>query len=176
MVENFGRTIITGAISIVASIVVLGSLLYFLSGRVGGEAVKIVSDRGIIHKNSQLIEGLASIKANAPEIGKYAQALGVLLPAEDELVNFSTWLDGLSRARQVSESFSFQGKVVESSQSEAGYAGFSLDASGAYDNLVNFLKDVESKAPRYLVAFDSFDLKRGTGGYRALIRGRIFFR
>ena len=176
MIENFRRTVIVGTTSIVASIVVLGPLLYFLSGKVKGEAAHIASDRDIIHNNSKLIESLANSKSNAAEVGKYTRAFDALLPKEDQLVNFSGWLDGLSRAHQVSENFSFQGNVVESSNTEVGYAGFSLDASGAYDNLLSFLKDVEFKAPRYLVSFDNFDLKRRVSSYQVLIRGRIFFR
>lgn len=176
MVEHFRRTIIWGIASIIGSIIVSGSLVYWLSFKLNGEAADVASDRNIIRSNSQLIEGLANIKSAAPEIGKYKQALDALLPMKDELVNFSGWLDGLSRAHQVSENFSFQGNVVEASKTEAGYAGFSLNARGAYDNLISFLNDVESRAPRYLVSFDNFDLNREGAGYRISVRGRIFFR
>ncbi|MBI4086050.1 MAG: hypothetical protein HY433_02295 [Candidatus Liptonbacteria bacterium] len=176
MFENFRRTIIWGIAFIAGSIIASGALVYWLFLKLDGEAVKIALDRDTIHSNSQLIEGLANIKSTASETGKYKQALDTLLPAKDELVNFSGWLDGLSRARNVSESFSFQGNAVESSKSEAGYVGFSLDASGAYDNLIDFLKDVEFRAPRYLVGFDSFDIKRDGSGYRVSVRGKVFFR
>ena len=176
MVENFRRTIIWGIAFIVGSIIVSGLLVYWLFLKLNGEAANIASDRDTIHSNSQLIEGLASIKSMAAETGKYKQALDALLPAKDELVNFSGWLDGLSRAHQVSESFSFQGNAVESSKSEAGFVGFSLDASGAYGNLIDFLKDVELRAPRYLVGFDNVDLRRDGSGYRVSVRGRVFFR
>lgn len=176
MVEHFRWAILLGTISIIASIAVLGSVLYWLSGMLEKEAAAVAADRSVVLNNSRMIESLAAIKSNAQEVEKYSRAFDALLTTKDGLVNFSSWLDGLSRAHQVSENFSFQGNVVQSSGNSAGYTGFDLKARGAYDNLIDFLKDVEFKAPQYLVSFDDFDLSRNADAYNVVVHGRIFFR
>lgn len=176
MAGSFRQKIILGSLITITVIAVLISVIFWISARLDEEVDKIVTDRGIIQKHSQLIESLANLRTIEPEVSKYKKALNALLPPKDELVNFSKWLDGLARAYQVSENFSFQGEASPPSENQAGYINFNLDSRGAYDNLVNFLKDVESQAPRYLISFDDFDFRREGDIYRITLHGRIFFR
>jgi hypothetical protein len=135
-----------------------------------------VLQRSIVERQSQLVAGLASLKTTAPEVAKYQQALAALLPKKDDLVNFSGWVDGLSRAHNVSKVFSFQGNAIVPGDGQPGFIGFSLDAHGAYGDLVDFLKDVELKAPRYLTALGDFDLRRESpSAFRVSTQGRVFF-
>ncbi len=176
MIENFRRTVIVGTSLIIGSIVIFSLILYWLSGKLYDETEQVSANRMFIKRHSELIGDLANLKTTTAEVQRYKQALDLFLPTKDELVNVSKWLDGISRAYQVNENFSFQGDATVPSDAEAGHIGFALDVNGGYDNLVNFLKDVEFKAPRYLTSFDDFDLKRAAGNYRILIHGRIFFR
>ncbi len=176
MAWNFRRELIVGIAFIAGSLLVFGVIGYFLSSVITAEAEKISQDRMAIQKHSQLIEGLANQKASSPEVKKYQQAIDLLLPQKDNLVNFSGWLDGLSRAHQVSANFSFNGDAVASDGQSAGYIRFVLNANGEYSDLISFLRDVELKAPQYTTSFDDFDMKRTGSNYNVVVSGRVFFR
>ncbi|MBI4085003.1 MAG: hypothetical protein HY432_00650 [Candidatus Liptonbacteria bacterium] len=176
MVHNFRRELIIRISLIAGSLIAFAAIAYFLSGAIEGQAKKVSSDRTAINKRSQLIENLASQRITSEEVKKYQQAINLLLPQKDDLVNFSSWLDGLSRVRQISMNFSFSGEMVPSNDTSAGHIRFSLNANGEYANLMNFLRDIEAKAPRYTTVFDDFDLKRAGGNYSIIIGGRVFFR
>ena len=176
MEGHFQKTVVLGAVSIAGSIAVFGAFLYWMSGVLGARVGEISAERSAVERQTQLIGSLAALKTMAPEVSKYKQAFDALLPAKDELVNFPEWLDGLSRAHQVSKTFSFRGDPIPASGSQAGSIGFALDARGAYNDLTDFLKDLEFKAPRYLVNFEDFDLKRDGSMYHISIQGRVFFR
>lgn len=163
-------------IFIAGSLLAFGIIAYFLSNAISAEADKISADRNSNQSRTELIEGLAEQKASSPDVKKYQQAINLILPQKDDLVNYQSWLDGLSRVHQVSINFQFTGNAVSSNNTEAGYIGFILNANGQYTNLTNFLRDVEFKDPRFMTKFDSLDLTRNGDTYGASINGKIFFR
>ncbi len=174
--NKFRNSLLIGTSIIVSSFIVFGVAAYFFSEAITAEAEKISEDRATINRNNQLISGLAEQKTIDPEVQKFTRAINLLLPTKDDLVNFSSWLNGLSRVYNIGVNFSFNGDAVSPEGDVAGFIRFTLNASGNYSDLVNFLRDVEMKDPRYTVSFDGFDLKRSGGDYQAGVSGRVFFR
>ncbi|MDO8664848.1 MAG: hypothetical protein Q7K44_04905 [Candidatus Liptonbacteria bacterium] len=177
MTENFHKKLIIGISLIAGGFLAFGIIAYFVSGMVAAEAQNISLDRNMIRNHSDLIEGLAKQKSISPEVEKFAQAIDLILPPKDQLVNFSSWLDSLSRARNVSVNFNFGGETVPANGTDAGYIRFTLNISGDYAGVTDFLRDIELKSPKYTISFDDFDLKRnGVTDYRIITNGRVFFR
>lgn len=177
MAENFRKKLLIGISLIVGGFLAFGAIAYFVSGILSAEAQKISLDRDTIRNHSDLIEGLAKQKSSSPEVEKFSQAVDLILPPKDQLVNLSGWLDSLSRARNVSVNFSFSGETVPVSGTNAGYIRFSLNISGDYANVIDFLRDIELKSPKYTVSFDTLDLKKnGVTNYIVITNGRVFFR
>lgn len=177
MAENFRRKLIIGISLIAGGFLAFGVIAYFVSTMITAKTQKVSLDRNMIRNNSDLIEGLAKQKSSSPEVEKFAQAIALILPQKDQLVNFSAWLDGLSRAHNVNVSFNFSGEAVPANDTDAGYIRFILNVSGDYAGVTDFLRDVELKSPKYTVSFDDFDLKKNSvANYRAITNGRVFFR
>lgn len=176
MPKTFKKDLIIGASFIAGSFLVFAVVAYFLSDAMTVQAQKVSDSKNAIRVHSDLIEGLANQKTLSPDVKKFEQAIYLILPQKDELVNFSKWLDGLSRAHNINVSFSFNGDAVPSTDSSAGYIKFALNISGEYANLVDFVRDVELRSAKYTVSFDSFDLKRNDSSYTSIINGRVFFR
>lgn len=176
MPETFKKNLIVGVSIIAGSFLIFATAIYFLSGAIAAQAQKVTDAKNAIRTHSDLIEGLASQKALSPDVKKYEQAINLILPPKDDLVNFSKWLDGLSRAHNVNVGFNFNGDAVPSTDSAAGYIKFGINVSGQYTNLTDFARDVELKSAQYTVSFDSFDLKRSDNNYTSIISGRVFFR
>ena len=176
MSETFKKDLIIGVSFIVGSFLVFALTAYFLSGAISAQAKKVSDSKNAIRAHSDLIEELANQKALSPNVKKYEQAMNLIFPPKDELVNFSKWLDGLSRAHNVNVGFTFNGDAVTPTNSSASYIKFALNISGEYADLADFVRDVELKSAKYTVSFDSFDLKRNGDSYTAIINGRVFFR
>lgn len=176
MEAHFRKRITLGVLSIAGSVAAFGVLLYWMSGVLDSQTAKIVAARNAIEQQAQLVASLAALKTAKPEVEKYRQALDALLPVKDDLVNFPSWIDGLSRAHQAGATVAFKGKAVPAAENQAGSIGFSLDAQGIYGDLVDFLKDVEFKGPRYLVTLDNISIKRSGSAYHASVNGTVFFR
>ncbi len=155
---------------------IFGIAVYFLSDNITAKAQKISSDRSSIENRSELIGGLAEQKASSPEVKKFQQQINLILPVKDDLVNYQSWLDGLSRVHQVSINFQFSGETAAASNSSPGYIKFILNANGDYTGLTNFIKDVEYKDARFTTKFDTFDLKRSGNDYNISVDGKIYFR
>ena len=176
MVKNFRRELIISISLIAGSMLVFGMAVYFLTDAITTKAQKISSDRTSIGNRSELIGGLAEQKASSPEVKKFQQEINLILPVKDDLVNYQSWLDGLSRVHQVSINFQFSGETAAAADSSPGYIKFVLSANGDYTGLTNFIKDVEYKDARFTTKFDDFDLKRSGNEYNISVDGKIYFR
>ncbi len=176
MVSHFKRDLIISFSIIAGSIAVFGTLFYFLSQDLYLQSGKISADRSIINQRAATIDSLNNLKKDAPNADVYLKAMNKLLVPQDQLFDFSRWLDGIARVRQVGMSFHFNGNIVSSQGNSPSYIAFSLDLNGGIQNLLDFLKDVEFRSPRFLVRIDNFDFTKNDRGYRILSNGRVFFK
>ena len=150
--------------------------MYFFSNDLTAQADKIVADRTLIAQQTAVLGVLAELKHDAPRAAQYAVAMGTLLPKHDDLIGFSGWLNSIAQAHKVSSSFSFRGDNVSASPSSPGTDGFTISVQGSAENLVAFLKDLETQAPGFLLVVDSFDLSSTGTDYRTVLQGRLFSR
>jgi len=141
-----------------------------------GQADKIVADRALTSQKTTALASLAGLKKDMVQAEVYKRAMDKMLVTQDQLIDFPRWLDSLARARQVVFNFSFVGDSVKPQGNSPGYIGFNLDAEGRFDNLTAFMKDVELKAPGFLVSLDSIGLNVSGSGYRISSGGKVFFR
>ena len=174
--QNVRRTVWLNIGFIALISIVFGVALYFMDREFLFRAGSVYADRSIIQGQAWSVGMLAVLKQAAPEAKRYEERLRLLLPAKDELLDFPRRLDGVSRAHQVSQTFSFRGNAVSPQGNEPGYIGFTIDAVGSYTNVVNFFRELEVKSTRFLVSIDSLDISRSDPQYRARAEGKIFFR
>jgi hypothetical protein len=116
------------------------------------------------------------LETTAPEAALYEAAMEKLLPDQYGLVDFGPWLTKLGNQYGVTASFSFQGNPSAPPAGTLGSAPFSLTAQGdSIQSLTNFLKDIESQAPGYLLSISSFDLSNSANP-SLTAQGTLFFR
>ncbi len=151
--------------------------LYGISQDIASKASTIMTDRALIGDRSRALESLAGLKKDLPQAKRYQAAIDKILVAQDQLINFGRWLDGLARLRQVTISSAFDGTEIQPQDGALGSIGFTIDASGALPNLLDVLRDVELRSPRFLVDIIGFDLTRVSGSdYGVTAHGRVYFK
>ena len=156
------------------TIIATGIGLYFLSGDLTAQGDKIITDKTLIARQTAVLGVLAQLKSDAPRAAQYQAAINKLLPAHDNLISFSPWLDALGQAHKVSVAFSFTGGNMAVTDTAPGSDGFSMSAQGAAADLAAFLGDLESQAPGFLLSIDSFDLINNGSDYKLSTQGRLF--
>lgn len=150
--------------------------LYILSGDLDVQAKAIVADRAEIAQQDEALSDLASLKAAAPQAATYEAAINQLLPGQYGLVDFGKWLTARGQLYGVSASFSFQGNPPAPAPGVLGTAPFSLTAQGpSITSLTDFLEDIETKAPGFLLSFNSFTVTNNGSSPSLTAQGVLFF-
>lgn len=155
---------------------VISAGFYFLSSDIDAQTAKIILDRALISQRSQAIAGLAELKRDEAQAKVYRDAMSALLVTQDQLIEFPHWLDDLARKRGVSLSFSFDPSPTLPQEGAPGYSGFSITVSGAIQSDIDFIRDVESRAPRFLVKLTNLDVTRSGAEYRIMSHGQVYFK
>lgn len=176
MQKEFKRQLLLFMGIIFGTLLVCGGFLLWLGQRIGEEAHNISASRFAFMQYSHTIDLLAELKRVAPLVKSYQEKMDLLLPKKDDLLEFSRWIDGVSRVNKVSASFAFQGSTVAAQDQGPGSIGFTLDVSGADENVRNFFRELELRSNRFLTSMDNFDLTEDAGTVRVLGRGKVFFR
>jgi hypothetical protein len=161
---------------IFGSIIVASITIYIFSGNITSAANKIILQRTLVEQQTDALANLAKLKADAPQAERYQVAINQLLPKQYGLVGFREWLDQRSRVHSVSANFSFQGDPTLAGDTTPGSAGFTLSVqASSISTLVSFLKDLESQAPGFLLALNTFDLTNDGSNVGLNGRGALFF-
>ncbi len=150
--------------------------LYLLAGDLAAQSAKIAADRAFIAQENAVLGNFAALKSDAQKAAPYTNAMNQLLPTHDALIGFQSWLNTLAGAHNVSVSSAFSGANAPATDAAPGSDGFSLRATGAEEDLVAFLGDMEAKSQQYLVAIDSFGFVNEGGNYALSAQGRVFSR
>jgi hypothetical protein len=129
-----------------------------------------------IAEQTQALEVFTDLKRDAPLAEEYQEKLAVLLPKKEELLGITRAIDAIARTRNVTFKFSFSGGESPGSSGVAGNISFSIEAEGSYENVRDFLTDLESKSTRFVMMFDNITFKTISGGYRVNVQGKTFFR
>ena len=177
MQRYFPRTIIVSSSIIAASVIFFGAALFWFSRNIAADASKIQEIKSLLQTRARSIELLAELKQTAPEVAKYKQQMDSLLPTQNEqFVDFRHRFDAVSRAHNVTAHYSFESPTVPATDTAAGYNGFTLDASGSYDDIKGFFEEIEITSGRFLISLDSFTVTQGSGGYQVIAHGKAYFR
>ncbi len=176
MNNSFRRELLTSAAILVGGVLAVSLGLYWLSNDLDDLTVKIVTGRAVIAKQTQIIGDLAELKRDSIQARVYAQAISGLLVTKDQLIDFPHWLDELARSRHVDLSFSFDNTPVPAQGDLPAYNGFSIGVGGALENDIDFIRDIESRAPRFLVNLTSFEVVRNGSDYRITSHGQVYFK
>lgn len=163
-------------ISVIAgSFIAFAAAIWQIGIQLSTQTSEIVRSRNLIAERAVAVAQLSELKRAAPEIAPYENTVNVLLPDQDQLFDFPRYLDSLSKIRSVNISFSFQ-NIHPSEGTAPGFAAFAMTANGSRENLIGFIKELESPSARFLVAIQSVSLSRSGTSYQANIPGRVFIK
>lgn len=162
-------------ITIGVSAILLGLLLY-IAGDIKAVNASIQSVRTGLVTRSQSIGNLVDLKRDSEEARKGLSFLQNALPARESLFVFSDEVNRLAKQRNLSTVFTF-GIEVPGSATVPGKMGFTINVSGEYNSIIDFMKDLE--ASRYFTSVNSFELVSqgaNTTGYQVVFSGDVFYK
>ncbi len=164
---------------IIGSFGLLGYGLFWFSGRLDARTDEIIKARQFIDESKRGITAIAELQGKAVEADAYQKRMDLILPREDQLLDFPRWLEGVAKVHQVAATFNFQGGQKPAEQNVPGYIQFTVAIDGRFDSILSFLKDIETNQRQFLAGFDHFELTRsGAIGvmYRMSVNGKLFFK
>src|SRR3989344_7771217 len=130
MMDHFRRGMLMNVGIISGSIIAFWLVLYGIGFQIRESSRDIAASRELIVQRSFVLDNLADLRRTAPEAARIGAKIRALLPLQDELLGFPRFLDGLSRAHNISLSFSFQGDPVPGGETQAGHINLTLRLSG----------------------------------------------
>jgi len=169
------KLLIRSGSALLASAVLLGIVLY-IGGDMKAVHASIKAARSAMATRSQSISNLADLRKDAEEAGKAMSILQNVLPARESLFVFTDEVNRLAQARSLTVISSF-GAEVPGSATAPGKIEFTINVSGEYDRIVDFMKAFE--VSRYFTSVKSLDLVSqgsNTTGYQTIIVGDIFYK
>jgi hypothetical protein len=161
---------------ILGTVVIATVAFYFLIGDITSRSSAISADRTLVANQNNSLATFAEIEQDSVEAAEYKTAMDKLLPAQNELIDFPQWLQNVAATYNVTVNFSFTADTVPATPTNPGTIGFSLTAEGGNNDVISFLKDLESQAPGFLLSFNSFNLTQNGGPLNVVIGGNMFFR
>lgn len=176
MPNHFRRQILVNLAILIGSFIIAIFAVYWLEKDLNVKAETIAKDRLLIKSQTAALADLANLKVILPQATAYKQAMDKTMGTKEQLLDFPRWLEGLARVRRLSVNFNFRGRETEPQGNSPGFINFNLDLGGGIDDLTNFLKDIEYKAPGFLISLDNADLSRTDNNYRIFAQGQVFFR
>lgn len=176
MKDNFNRYVWINFGMVFGVIAIGAAAISFFSGDIVSRSSAISADHALIVKQNNILVAFSQIKKDSAEATEYKTAMDKLLPTQNEIINFPQWLQNLAGTYNVTADFSFTANAVPAASSTPGTIGFSLIVDGEGGKVVSFLKDLESEAPAFLLAFDSFTLTKNGANSRVVTGGKMFFR
>ena len=161
---------------IVASFVIGFSVLWWLQNDIATQAAKAEEMKIGAARESDLIGVFATLKNDAGKANAYERRLAGLLPPKDKLLDFDNFLEVLGNQHRVSTNFSFDGEGTPTGDGNVGSINFKLEVTGPLSGIQGLLEDLELKPRSYLLSFDTFTVSLVDEGYRAVLRGKIFYK
>ncbi len=177
MEQNFRKKVLVNTGIILSAFAIAAVLFSVLGGRLDAASAKIAADRNEAASRTYALENLSMLKTQEPEAAKYKEKLDTLLPNQDGLFSFITYLQGIAKLHQVDISFSYSGPAVAPVVGRPGYIPFTATLAGSSENIIAFIDDMESKSARFMVNFDTAELSGDRGStYNATVKGKVFFK
>ena len=176
MKDNFKKQLWFSFGIIFGAILIAGIAVYYISNDITAQGEKIVIDKTTTNSQTGALATLAELEMDAPTAATYTSAMEALLPTEDQLFNFSEWIETFGKTYNINAQASFNGSPTVAVGTTPGTAGFSLEAEGAPSDLVTFLTALETSSTQFLVQLNSFNLLNENPSYKIVAQGNVFFR
>lgn len=135
--------------------------------------VKIKEQYSALVTRSNSLLSLATLRGEFAKANPYFSFLENVLPPRDQLLSFENELESIARKNNVEFNFNF-GEEKESSGKDPGRVSFRATVAGSYENILNFLKGIESS--KYFIDSSSIDLVKKGSIFSATVNGKVFFR
>lgn len=176
MKNSFNRYLWISFGMILGIVVITTVAFYFLVGDITLRSNVISANRALIAEKNNSLVTFAEIKQDSAQAAEYKTAMDKLLPTQKELINFPQWLQNVAVSYSVTANSSFATDMTPASSTAPGTIGFSLTAEGGNDNVISFLRNLESQAPGFLLSFNSFNLSQNGDDAKVVVGGNVFFR
>lgn len=177
MKDGFIKKVLINSLIVVASFVALALISRFLDAKIEAKGEKILSMRTELAQYAGSGERLASLKNLSVEALEYEKKMELFLPTEDQLWNFPEFLRGVAKDHQVELTISFlPNSTFPSTETEAGYVGFSMKGKGGFSSLVDFLDETEKKTTRFWVGLDNVEINAEGDSFSLQSQGKVFFK
>jgi len=125
-------------------------------------------------RNSDLTT-IVALQQAAASAANYQTAINQLLPSEDNLISFPQEIKTAGAAYNVIAQASFSGDPTPGANGTAGFASFSLTASGGASDVLSFLKNIETQSSQFLIAVDAVNFSTDGADGTISASGRVFF-
>ncbi len=170
--QGFKRKLFTHVGIAAGIIAILALFIFLLNHDINARVAKIEGFKKEVALRAQTIELLTGANSDLKRADALMLHMRNLLPNKDQLIDFPRELQRAAKNYAVDVGFSF-GAESPASEKGPGIIKFTLTASGAYDNIVDFLKIIETH--RYLISLDSVDVHRSSKeDYSLLTSGQIY--
>ncbi len=172
-----GKKLKISLIVIGASLALSVVVFLWFDSQIRELATIVIYKRSIISQQSTLNEVLAALKTDLPLAKSYEKSIDTLVPPKDQLLfGLSSWMDSQERLYGVSASLNFEGREVEATEDTLGRVGFLMSITGPLEGALTFLKEIETRSPRFLMSLDSVDIVKADESYKLAVSGYAFFK
>lgn len=155
-------------------ILVLIIFLFILRADINGRSGQIIQKKTDFAVRSQSVKSLSVLRSEYEKALPSFDFLENILPARDQAITFAKDLEGFAGKYRLEYGFTF-GSEAKSTVSAPGSVDFRISMGGTYDNIINFLKNVDKS--RYFIYFSSMDLsKAGGDSFTSVVTGSVFTR
>ena len=145
-------------VSIAAGIVAVFALfIILLNADINKRLVRIKEYKTELAIRTQTLAILAELQQEAKRAEPLMQELQSALPSRDELISLPRELEKIAKRNKVDFGFVF-GQENPAQGNQAGTVRFTMTLAGTYQNLVLFLRELESSP--YVVSIASIDVSR----------------
>lgn len=173
--DGFKRSVYVSVGVILGSFLVFLGAIWFVGSLIQQSGIKLVDHFSNYFHQSYAAERLLSLKQLEPQARDLERKMDILLPVQDQLLNFPDFMKNLANAHVVTLSLYYPGNIVPPNGG-AGSVSFSLNASGPLSSLQGFLDALENKTRQFWVGVDSVDFVRSDSNYALTAQGKVFFR
>lgn len=175
--QRFRTVVWVYVLTIVGSMVLFAIALVLVGNDITAQSEAVADSKIAQMRQSNFVNNFAHLKTDAVAAASYEAKMKLLLPAEDDLINFPSYISDLARVHAVGHSFSFQGAPVPSDGGVPGYVAFMISVEGPLSQVNDFFTNLNEHTTRFLVNVSGFDLNAlGGGKYRVSFSGKVFFR
>lgn len=173
--DGFKRSVYVNTGVIFISFVVFLAAIWFVGHLIQQSGRQLVDQFANYFYQSYAAERLLNLKQLEPQAKDFERKIDILVPVQDQLLNFPDFMKNLSNANVVTMSLSYPGSITQPGKGP-GAVAFTMSASGPLTNLQNFLDALENKTKQFWVGVDSAEFIRNGDNYTLTAHGKVFFR